>query len=402
MKFDFKTYLTKHVNGEEIMSYNEKVKAIKERFNTDLSYWLKKESFISDRELNEVIEVANYIKENSDVLVVIGIGGSYMGSIAVIEALLPIYNRKKPEIIFLGTNLSSGEYYETLEYIKDKNISINVISKSGTTLEPSIAFNLVMELMEKKYNNEELLKRVIITTDEEKGNLRLLVNEKGYTSFVVPRMIGGRYSVLTPVGLLPIAVAGIDIKNLLNGVITAQNYEEQIYEYAIIRDILYKKNKLVESYTIYNNKLIYFSEWLKQLYGETQGKEGKGILPISNINTRDLHSLGQFLQEGTDIIFETAIGIEQDKDIKLNDYNITLNELNNVALKQVAQAHKNGYTPSNIVLIEKLNEENLGELIQFFQLNAIIGALLLEVNPFDQPGVEEYKKLINKELNNEN
>jgi Glucose-6-phosphate isomerase len=401
MRFDFKTYLGKHINDSEIKAYDEKIRNIKNMFNSNLSYWLKTESFIDETEIDRILNVATNIKENSDVLVVIGIGGSYMGAKAVIEALLPMYNKPKPEIIFLGTNLSSGEYYETLEYIKDKNISVNVISKSGTTLEPSIAFNLIMELMEQKYSNEELLKRIIITTDEEKGTLRSLVNEKGYTSFVVPRMIGGRYSVLTPVGLLPIAVAGIDIRKLLNGIITAQNYEEQIYEYAIIRDILYKKNKLVESYTIYNNKLIYFSEWLKQLYGETQGKEGKGLLPISNINTRDLHSLGQFLQEGTDIIFETVIGIEEDKDIILNNYNMTLNELNNIALKQVALAHSNGYTPSNIILISKLDEENLGELIQFFQLNAIIGALLLEVNPFDQPGVEEYKKLINKELNNQ-
>jgi len=402
MKFDFRTHLSKHITEENIRSYDSKIKAIKDRFNNDLSYWLKKESFISEEELNEIINISKYIKNNSDVFIIIGIGGSYMGAKAVIEALLPIYNRKKPEIIFLGTNLSSGEYYETLEYVKDKNISVNVISKSGNTLEPSIAFNLVMELMEKKYTSEELLKRIIITTDEETGSLRKLINEKGYKSFVVPRMIGGRYSVLTPVGMLPIAVAGIDIRKLSNAVTEIKKYEDDIYTYSVIRDILYNKNKLVESYTIYNNKLLYFTEWLKQLFGETQGKEGKGILPISNINTRDLHSLGQFLQEGKDIIFETAIGVEQDTDIKLNNYNITLNELNNTALNQVARAHNNGYTPSNIVLIEKLDEEKLGELIIFFQLSAIIGALLLEVNPFDQPGVEEYKKLLIEKIDNEN
>ena len=398
MKFDFKTYLSKYISNSEIEEYSSKVKAIKERFDNDLSYWHNKESFISETELNDVVETSKYIIDNSDVLVVIGIGGSYMGAKAVIEALLPIYNRKKPEIIFLGTNLSSGEYFETLEYIKDKSISVNVISKSGTTLEPSIAFDLVIRLMKDKYNEEELLKRVFITTDEETGTLRKLVNEKGYKSFVVPRMIGGRYSVLTPVGLLPIAVAGIDVRKLLNGVDIVKKYEEDIYTYSIIRDVLYNKNKLAESYTVYNNKLIYFTEWLKQLFGETQGKEGKGILPVSNINTRDLHSLGQFLQEGKNIIFETVIGVEQDTDVKLEEFNISLNELNNIALTQVARAHDNGYTPSNIILVDCLDETTLGQLIQFFQLSAIIGALLLEVNPFDQPGVQEYKKLISNEI----
>ena len=398
MKIDFTTYMNKYTKAEEKEAYSDKVLKIKERFNNDLSYWNKKESFISDEELIRILEVSSYIKETCDVLIVIGIGGSYMGAKAVIEALLPIYNRKTPEIIFLGTNLTSGEYSETIEYIKNKSIAVNVISKSGNTLEPSIAFNLIMDIMETKYNSEELMKRVIITTDKENGSLRKLATDKGYISFEVPRLIGGRYSVLTPVGLLPISVAGIDIKDLLNGIDNVKEYEDSIYEYAIIRDILYKKNKFIESYTIYNGKLNYFAEWLKQLFAETQGKDGKGILPISNINTRDLHSLGQFLQEGKDIIFETVIGIEEDKDIKLNNYNMTLNELNKVALRQVAKAHNNGYTPSNIIYIEALDEKNIGEMIHFFILSAIIGGLLLEINPFDQPGVEEYKKLINEEL----
>jgi len=398
MKFDFKTYLSKYINDDELENYTDKVNAIKERFENDLSYWLQRDSFIKSEELSSIKEVSTYVKENCDVFIVIGIGGSYMGSKAIIEALSPIYNRNKPEIIFLGTNLSSNEYYETLEYIKDKNIIVNVISKSGNTLEPSIAFDLVMNLMNEKYNEEELKSRVIVTTDEVKGSLRPLVNSKGYTSFGVPDKIGGRYSVFTPVGLLPIAVSGIDIDSFITGIDNAVIYFKEIYEYSIIRDILYKKNKLVESYTIYNSKLTYFTEWLKQLFGESHGKEGKGILPISNINTRDLHSMGQFLQEGNDIIFETVIGIENDQNVELKDYNINLNELNLVALNQVAKAHDNGHTPSNIIMMEELNEENIGLLIHFFQLSAIVGGLLMEINPFDQLGVEEYKKLINEEL----
>ena len=229
-----------------------------------------------------------------------------MGAKAVIDALTPSYSKTKPEIIFLGKNINPNEYVEVLEYIKDKEVAVNVISKSGTTLEPSIAFDLVLDFMKEKYQEEELKKRIIITTDEKTGTLREMVNTCGYKSFVVPTIVGGRYSVFTPVGLLPIAVAGLDIDKLLLGVKNAMTEQlDSAIVYATIRDIMYNCDKVIESYTIYDEKLNYVAEWLKQLYAESHGKEMKGILPISNINTRDLHSMGQYLQEGKNIIFET-------------------------------------------------------------------------------------------------
>jgi glucose-6-phosphate isomerase len=237
-----------------------------------------------------------------------------------------------------------------------------------------------------------------MTTDREKGDLRKEANEKGNTTFTVPDNVGGRFSVLSPVGLLPIAVAGINIVKLLNGATESFSRVDRALEYAIIRDILYHKNKYIESFTVYNPKLYYFTEWLKQLFGETQGKNGKGIYPTSCVNTRDLHSLGQFLQDGKDLIFETVIGIDKDKTIRLDEYDIELNSLNRIALDMVATAHNNGHTPSGIITIDEKTEETMGELIHFFVLAAIMGALLLEENPFDQPGVEDYKKLIQEEL----
>ena len=399
INFDFHKYVKEYVKKEDKVEYLERAREIKSRFiDGDLKYWNKLDTFVSNIELKKIINITDYIRSNCDVFLVIGIGGSYMGSKAVIEALSPMYNRESPEIIFLGTDLCSENYYETLEYIKDKEVIVNVISKSGTTLEPSIAFSLVMDVMREKYSEEQLKDRVIITTDPEKGDLRELANRKGYVTFTVPEQVGGRFSCLTPVGLLPIAVSGINIINLISGAKISYERVDRAIEYAVIRDIMYKKGKTIESFTVYNPKLYYFTEWLKQLFAETQGKAKKGILPISCVNTRDLHSLGQFLQEGHDIIFETVIGIDKDKKVVLDKYDMELNSLNNIALDKVGLAHSNGYTPSNIITIDEKNESTMGELIHFFILTAIIGALLLEVNPFDQPGVQEYKKLISEEL----
>ncbi len=399
INFDFHKYVLDYIKKEDKVKYLEKAREIKTRFlEGDLKYWNKLDTFISSQELKKIVNMTDYIRSNCDVFLVIGIGGSYMGSKAVIEALSPMYDRKKPEIIFLGTDLCSEDYHETLEYIKDKSVIVNVISKSGTTLEPSVAFSLVMKIMEEKYSEEELKNRVIITTDPETGDLRDLANLKGYVTFTVPPKVGGRFSCLTPVGLLPISVAGINIIKLIEGARSSYERVDRAIEYAVIRDIFYNKGKIVESFTVYNPKMYYFTEWLKQLFAETQGKGKKGILPISCVNTRDLHSLGQFLQEGHDIIFETVLGIDKDVKVPLDKYDMELNSLNNIALDKVGLAHANGLTPSNIITIDEKNETTIGELIHFFILAAIIGALLIDENPFDQPGVQEYKKLISEEL----
>lgn len=399
INFDFHKYVGSYVKKEDKVGYLERAREIKSRFvEGDLKYWNKLDTFISSQELKKLVNMTDYIRSNCDVFLVIGIGGSYMGSKAVIEALSPMYDRSRPEIIFLGTDLCSEDYHETLAYIRDKSVIVNVISKSGTTLEPSIAFSLVMDVMNEKYSEEELKNRVIVTTDPETGDLRELANMKGYVTFSVPQKVGGRFSCLTPVGLLPIAVAGINIIKLIEGARLSYERIDRAIEYAVIRDIMFKKGKIIESFTVYNPKLYYFTEWLKQLFAETQGKEKKGVLPISCVNTRDLHSLGQFLQEGHDIIFETVIGIDKDVKVTLEKYDMELNSLNNIALDKVCLAHSNGATPSNIITIDEKNESTMGELIHFFILSAIVGALLIDVNPFDQPGVQEYKKLISEEL----
>lgn len=400
LKFDFETYNNKFVSQEMLSSYQDRVKPIIEKFSTpELAHWMNINTYVSQEEIISIKEVADNIRTISDVFIVIGIGGSYMGSKAVIEALTPTYNRKKPEIIFLGKNINPNEYNEVLSYIKDKEIAVNVISKSGTTLEPSIAFDLIMKHMQKKYNSEELKRRVVITTDAKTGTLRELVNINGYQSFVVPTIVGGRYSVFTPVGLLPIAVAGIDIDKLLLGASEAMKNDLDVAaHYAIIRDIMYNKDKIVESFTIYDEKLMYFTEWLKQLLAESHGKEQKGILPIANINTRDLHSMGQYLQEGKNLIFETVIGIKNNSSLYIDKFQRELNYINNMALEKVCEAHNNGYTPSSIIWLDELNTQSLGELMQFFMFATIIGGYMLAINPFDQPGVQEYKKLVTEGL----
>lgn len=400
LKFDFETYNNKYVNKDILESYKEKQEKIKEMFYGDeLSHWMNTDTYITKHELLDIKNTAANISKICDVFIVIGIGGSYMGAKAVIEALSPIYSRRKPEIIFLGKNINSNEYAEVLEYIKDKEVAVNVISKSGTTLEPSIAFDFILDFMSTKYTEEQIKQRIIVTTDAESGILRQMVNDKGYKSFVVPTVVGGRYSVFTPVGLLPIAVAGIDVDKLLLGVKNAMSEQlDNAITYATIRDIMYNHDKFIESFTIYDEKLNYIAEWLKQLYAESHGKQTKGILPISNVNTRDLHSLGQYLQEGKNIIFETVIGINNNRKIYIDKYQRDLNDINNMALIKVCEAHNNGHTPSSIIWMNELNEEFLGELMQFFIIAVIVGGKLLGINPFDQPGVQEYKRLITEGL----
>ena len=400
LSYDFETY-DKYVDKNDLNSYKSKNDAIREKFHGgELAYWTNVATYIKSEELDEIKRTAQSIREICDVFIVIGIGGSYMGSKAVIEALSPMYKRPKPEIIFLGKNINPNEYVEVLDYVKDKDIAVNVISKSGTTLEPSIAFDLVLDLMKNKYDESELKKRVVITTDETSGTLRELADSEGYTSFVVPTVVGGRYSVFTPVGLFPISVAGIDVDKLLMGVKRAMEEElDNAITYATIRDILYNKDKCIESFTVYDERLNYLVEWLKQLFAESHGKDNKGIFPVGNINTRDLHSMGQFLQEGKDILFETIIGIKNNRSIFIEKYSWDLNDMNNMALEKVCEAHSNGHTPSSIIWMDSLDEENLGRIMQFFMFAAIVGGIQLGTNPFDQPGVQEYKRLVTEGLN---
>ncbi len=398
IKFDFTSYMKKDINLD---SYNNKIVDIKDKLENGKVFndWYDISKCISKEEIKDIIDTSEYIRSNCDVFIVIGIGGSYLGAKAVIDSLNPYYGKKEVEVIFAGTSLSSHYLNDLKKHIKDKNVIVNVISKSGTTLEPLVAYDVILDELKTKYNEEELKNRIIITTDESDGILRKIANEKNHKSFVIPRNIGGRYSVLTVCGLLPIAVAGFDIGKILEG---AQNcYKEDAFKYAVIRDILYNEGKIVESFTVYEPKIRYFTEWLKQLFAETQGKECKGTLPISSINTADLHSLGQFYQQGNPIIFETVISILNTSDINIKKFGKTMDEINSIAAHNVADAHYNACNYSNFIELDQLNEFNIGYLIYFFEVAAASSAYLINVNPFDQPGVNDYKNLINKELLND-
>lgn len=389
VKFDFKKYQYKKIEDFDLTE-------IKERFLLDnnMAGWYK----LDKSAVDSINSTSEYIRSNCDVFVVIGIGGSYLGAKAVIDALAPYFKSTKPEIVFAGYELSTDYQKELIEYIKDKDVMVNVISKSGTTLEPAIAFDSILNFMETKYGEEESSKRIFATTDEFTGTLLDLANQKGFQRFVVPDDIGGRFSVLTPVGLLPIAVAGFSIEDLFKGAEKAKLDEENIYYYTSLRHELYEMNKVVESFNVYEPKLYAFTEWLKQLFGETQGKQGKGIFPVSTVNTRDLHSLGQYFQDGIDMIFSTTIFAHSDNKIVLDKYKTTLNNVNELAMESVAESHFNGHTPTSIIKMDKINEENLGYLIFFFEMAAMLGSYLIDIDYYDQPGVNGYKDILNSKI----
>lgn len=389
--------------------------------------WIDLPRNYSIDESNRIKKAAETIKANSDALIVIGIGGSYLGTRACVEALthtfhnlLPKDKRNAPEIYYVGNNISSTYYLELLELLEGKDISVNVISKSGTTTEPAIAFRIFKEYLEEKYGKEGAKKRIFATTDEKKGALRKLADIEGYETFVIPDDVGGRYSIFTPVGLLPIAVAGIDIDKLLVGAYSAMeeysnpNLDENIcYQYAAIRNILYRKGKDIEILINYEPSLQYLGEWWKQLYGESEGKDGKGIYPGSANFTTDLHSLGQLIQDGRRNIFETSIIIDKprkDFPLKKNKDDLdglnylegeTLDFVNRKAFEGTLMAHVEGNVPNLIINIPELNEFYFGKLIYFFEKACAMSGYLLGVNPFDQPGVEAYKKNMFKLLGKE-
>ena len=412
------------ITQKTILTYKEQVenihKDLHRRANDEKDFvgWLELPTNYDKEEFARIKKAAKKIKKESDILVVIGIGGSYLGARAVIEALtssfynmLPNKQRKYPQILYVGNNLSPNYINELIEYIGNKDFSVNVISKSGTTTEPAIAFRIFREILENKYGIDEARSRIYATTDKAKGALKTLAQNEGYEQFVVPDNVGGRYSVLTAVGLLPIAVAGIDIDKLMLGAQTAQarfddpnlKYNE-CYKYAVVRNILYKLYKNIEILVNYEPKMHYFTEWWKQLFGESEGKDQMGIFPAGVDFTTDLHSMGQYIQEGRRNLFETVISIKTpNSDITINPDDDNLDGLNYLAGKELdyvnkkamegtIKAHVSGDVPNIVIEMEKLDEENIGELIYFFEKACAMSGNILGVNPFNQPGVEEYKK----------
>lgn len=401
------TYDNSTVSDRDLIKYKKKVldahKKLCEKngLGNDFLGWL--DVRVDKEEISRIKKCASKIRNDSDFLIVIGIGGSYLGARAVIEALSHTFKSKN--VIFAGNNLSADYMNDLIEYIDGKDISLNVISKSGTTTEPAVAFGILKEYMEKKYG-EKAKERIYVTTDKSKGILKEQADKAGYETFVVPDDVGGRYSVLTAVGLLPIATAGIDIDKILSGAIEAKekfsSLENNIcYTYATIRNILYAKGKKIELLVNYEPKMHYFTEWWKQLFGESEGKDKKGIFPAGVDNTTDLHSMGQYIQDGERHLFETVINIEnayRDMEVHTSEEKLkfldgkTLNEINHKAMQGTVIAHSNGGVPNIEISVEKLDEKTIGELIYFFEKSCAISGYLLGVNPFNQPGVEAYKK----------
>ena len=412
------------ISQKSILKYSEEVENIHKNLHNrandekDFVGWLELPTNYDKKEFSRIKKAAKKIKKESDILVVIGIGGSYLGARAVIESLTSSFfnmlsnkERKAPQILYAGNSLSANYLNELIEYIGDKDFSVNVISKSGTTTEPAIAFRIFREILENKYGIEEARSRIYATTDKAKGALKTLAENEGYEQFVVPDNVGGRYSVLTAVGLLPIATAGIDIDKLMAGALTAQErYNDpnlkynECYQYAVARNILYRLYKDIEILVNYEPKMHYFTEWWKQLFGESEGKEQKGIFPAGVDFTTDLHSMGQYIQEGRRNLFETVIDIKNpnsDIEIQSDEDNLDglnylagkkLDYVNKKAMEGTIKAHTSGDVPNIKITLNKLDEENIGELIYFFEKACSMSGMILGVNPFNQPGVEEYKK----------
>ncbi len=384
----------------------------------DFLGWIDLPIDYDKEEFDRIKKAAEKIKSDSDVLLVIGIGGSYLGARAAIEFLrhsfynmIPKDMRKTPEIYFVGNSISSTYIKHLMDVIGDRDFSINMISKSGTTTEPAIAFRVFKEMLEKKYGKAEAAKRIYATTDKARGSLKNLANEEGYESFVVPDDVGGRFSVLTAVGLLPIAVSGADIDKLMEGAqaerdiaLTAPFEENDALKYAAIRNILLRKGKQIEIMANYEPSVHFISEWWKQLYGESEGKDQKGIFPASVDLTTDLHSMGQFIQDGSRNIFETVINIETSREtVTLGREETDLDGLNYLAGKTVdfvnksamngtILAHTDGNVPNTLIGVPEVNEFYLGQLFYFFEFACGVSGYTLGVNPFNQPGVESYKK----------
>lgn len=423
IKFDYSNALA-FVNEHEMEQLNHLLQAahqqLHEKTGAGHEYlgWVDLPNQYDRAEFQRIQQAATRIQQTSEVLIVIGIGGSYLGAKAALDLLthtfynqLPKEKRQAPEIYFVGQNISSTYLTHVLQMLEGKDFSVNVISKSGTTTEPAIAFRIFRELLEKKYGEAGAQARIYATTDAKQGALKQLATEKGYETFVVPDDVGGRYSVLTAVGLLPIAVAGIDIAEMMAGAEEARKEyanpvlaENACYQYAVLRNVLYKRGKTIELMVNYEPSLHYFSEWWKQLFGESEGKDHKGIFPAAVDFTTDLHSMGQYIQEGRRDLFETVLHIErvqeeiviQEDPQNLDGLNFlagkTMAEVNRKAFEGTLLAHTDGGVPNLVVSLPEVTAKTFGHAVYFFEKACGISGYLLGVNPFDQPGVEAYKK----------
>lgn len=414
-------YVGKYADKEKFDSMRSEVFAAHKMLTegtglgSDFLGWLDLPVNYDKDEFRRIKESAEKIKKDSEVLVVLGIGGSYLGARAVIEFIKSnnynLLKKDTPDIYFGGNTISSSAVAELMQLIDGRDFSINVISKSGTTTEPAIAFRIFKEILEKKYGKEEAAKRIYVTTDRQKGALKALADAEGYETFVVPDDVGGRYSVLTAVGLLPIAVAGIDIGALMQGAADAREAyasddldNNDCYRYAAVRNMLYRDGKAIEMLAAYEPSMTLWCEWFKQLFGESEGKDGKGLFPASAIFSTDLHSLGQYIQQGERCLFETVLWVKEPKaDVEIGFEEANGDGLNFVAGKTVhyvnrkafegtVLAHTDGDVPNIILELDKQDEYNLGYMIYFFEKACGLSGYLLGVNPFDQPGVESYKK----------
>lgn len=416
-------YLESFITADEISAMEPEIKNAHALLNenssqaqgNDFHGWLRLPYDYDKDEFCRIKKAASKIISDSDVLVVIGIGGSYLGARAAIEFVKSknynIVNGDTPKIFFLGNSISPTEISEIYSICEKCDFSVNVISKSGTTTEPAIAFRVFKNLLEKKYGEKESCGRIYVTTDKQKGTLKSLADKMGYEEFVVPDDVGGRFSVLTAVGLLPIACAGIDIDKLMSGAAAAvDKYNvpdmnvNDCYKYAAIRNILYRKGKSVEMIVSYEPDFTLMNEWFKQLFGESEGKDGKGLFPASAIYSTDLHSLGQYVQDGERLMFETVVTFDKPKTelvIEEDSENVDglnflagkgLSYVNKKAFEGTVLAHTDGGVPNIVIEAETMNEENLGEMIYFFEKACAVSGYVLGVNPFNQPGVESYKK----------
>ena len=410
------------VNQEQIDAFQETINSNHQNLlnktgkGDDFLGWVDLPTSLSKEFLDEIKADADRMAKKADVFVVIGIGGSYLGSRAVIESLqhqfASFIKTDRPKIVYAGQNISEDYMADLMDVLDDHDYAVTVISKSGTTTEPALAFRIIKNHLEAKYGKEEAAQRIIAITDKSRGALKTLSDKQGYKTYVVPDDVGGRYSVLTPVGLLPIAVAGFDIHQLVKGAVEMQEFnkttssikENPIALYAATRNALYNSGKTTEIMVNYLPNLYYLTEWWKQLYGESEGKENKGIFPAGVSNTTDLHSMGQYIQEGIRNIFETVLNVDTSKrsmpipmdDADLDGLNYlkgkTITEVNHNAQLGTALAHVDGEVPNLRISIPELNEQNLGQLIYFYEFACGLSGYILDVNPFDQPGVEAYKK----------